>query len=158
MRILFGDYESYLDKFKTCARVRSFDSQRLGSKFYRKESTKPLFTKHKLLAVQNLYKYRCIMEFFKIIRNKVPISLYCLFNMSDRKDAYLITPRPTHQFMYKSAWLWNEFRKIIGTLNFSSSCSSIKSLLLKSLLNTQSRYGNDWYDANFTGFVLNSET
>ena len=51
IRILFGDNEQYIDKLRTCARVRSINSQRLGSKFYVKESTKPLFTKHELLTV-----------------------------------------------------------------------------------------------------------
>ena len=50
IRILFGDCESYIDKFKTCARVRPLNSQRLGSNFYAKESTKPLFSKYELLA------------------------------------------------------------------------------------------------------------
>ena len=156
IRILFGDYESYIDKYRTCARVRSFESQRLGSQFYKKESTKPLFTKYKILAVVNLYKLRCIMEFLKIMKYRIPISLYSLFEMSSRKDTYMITPTPTHQFIYKSAWLWNEFRKIIGLMNldFSSSCSSIKAILTKSLINTQCMHGNDWHKDNFDGFNL----
>ena len=152
IRILFGDHESYEDKFKTCARVRPIDKQRLGSKFYKKESTKPLFTKHKLLAVENLYKYRIVMEFFKIMKYRAPISIYNLFNRSARKDTYMITPSPSHQFTYKSVWLWNEFRKNIGSLDFSSSSYSMKNLLHKSLLNVQGRYGNDWCNVNFTGF------
>ena len=34
VRILFGDREKYLDKFKTCARVRELDSQKIGPSFY----------------------------------------------------------------------------------------------------------------------------
>ena len=156
IRILFGDYESYIDKYRTCARVRSIESQRLGSQFYKKESTKPLFTKYKILTVVNLYKLRCIMEFLKIMKYRIPISLYSLFEMSSRKATYMITPTPTHHFIYKSAWLWNEFRKIIGPMNldFSSSCSSIKAILTKSLINTQCMHGNDWHKDNFYGFNL----
>ena len=112
IRILFGDFEAYVDKFKTCARARPINSQRLGTEFYVKESTKPLFTKYELLAIENLYRYRCLMELFKIIKLRVPISLYDLFGLSNRKDNLLITPSPTNQFIYKSAWLWNEFRKV----------------------------------------------
>ena len=156
VRILFGDRENYIDKFKTCARVRPIESQTLGAEFYKKESTKPLFTKHKLLTIENLYKHRCLLEFFKIMKYRVPISMYELFNRSDRKETYMITPSPSQQFIYKSSWLWNEFRKIIGQLDFSSPVSALKNLLTKSLLNTQGRYGDDWCDLNFAGFCLSS--
>ena len=85
IRILFGDFEAYVDKFKTCARARPINSQRLGSEFYGQGSTKPLFAKHKLLAIENLYRYRCLMAFFKIIKSRVPISFkYYLFCISNR--------------------------------------------------------------------------
>ena len=151
IRILFGDHKRYVDKFKTCARVRPFGSQRLDHDFYVKESTKPLFAKHELLAVENLYRLRCLMELFKIIKTRVPISLYSLFTISHRKDNMLITPSPTKQFIYKSAWLWNEFCKI-GSFNFNSSCNSVKHILQKSLMNAQNRYGVEWNDKNFTEF------
>ena len=151
IRILFGDFEAYVDKFKTCARARPINSQRLGTEFYVKESTKPLFTKYELLAIENLYRYRCLMELFKIIKLRVPISLYDLFGLSNRKDNLLITPSPTNQFIYKSAWLWNEFRKV-GPMNFTSSCSSVKNWLKQALLRAQNRYGSNWCEKNFTEF------
>ena len=151
IRILFGDNEQYIDKLRTCARVRPINSQRLGSKFYVKESTKPLFTKHELLTVENLYRYRCLMECFKVIKFRVPISLYYLFNISNRKDDLLITPFPSNQFMYRSSYLWNEFRKS-SSLNFNSPLSSAKNTLRNSLLKAQGRYGADWSDKNFTEF------
>ena len=43
VRILFGDFNAYIDKFKTCGKTRPFISQILGSYFYKKENTKPLF-------------------------------------------------------------------------------------------------------------------
>ena len=151
IRILFGDFEAYVDKFKTCARARPINSQRLGTEFYVKESTKPLFTKYELLAIENLYRYRCLVELFKIIKLRVPISLYDLFGLSNRKDNLLITPSPTNQFIYKSAWLWNEFRKV-GPMNFTSSCSSVKNWLKQALLRAQNRYGSNWCEKNFTEF------
>ena len=151
IRILFGDRESYIDKFMTCARTRTLESQRLGSEFYTKESTKPLFAKNEILALENLYRHRSIMELFKILKSSVPISLFSLFKVSSRKDNLLITPCPTNQFVYKSAWLWNEFRKVCS-LNFNTSCSVIKKTLKKSLLTAQNRYGADWCNSNFTEF------
>ena len=51
MRILFGDKEAYLDKFKTACRTRPIETQILGTSYYMKEHTKPLFHKNKILAV-----------------------------------------------------------------------------------------------------------
>ena len=91
------------------------------------------------------------MELFKTIKTRIPISLYSSFTLSERKDNYLITPPPTNQFFYKSAWMWNEFRKV-GALNFMSPCSLVKSQLKKSLLSTQDKYGLSWCEKNFTEF------
>ena len=104
IRMTFGDDESYRNKFMTCARVRPFGAQHMGADFYRKESTKPLFAKHELLSVENLYRCRTIMELFKIVKFRTPMSLYSLLNISDRKDTLLITPSPTKHFIYKSAY------------------------------------------------------
>ena len=97
------------DKFRTCARIRPIKNQKLGSEFYVEESTKPLFTIHELLAVENLYRNGCIMEMFTTVKSHLPVSLFSLFKLSTRKDN-LLTPRPTDQFIYKSTSLWNEFR------------------------------------------------
>jgi hypothetical protein len=82
-----------------------------------------------------------LIELFKIVKYRVPISIYDLFVRSDRKEMYIITPNPSHNSIYKSSWLWNEFRKISGPLDFTSSISSIKNLLTKSLLGAQARHG-----------------
>ena len=39
IRNMFGDKEKYLNKFKTCARKRPYESQILGSEFYKKDHT-----------------------------------------------------------------------------------------------------------------------
>ena len=57
IRILFGDLEKYLDKFKTSACTRPFETQRLGAQFFCKEHTKPLFNKLGILAFQYLFNY-----------------------------------------------------------------------------------------------------
>ena len=88
------------------------------------------------------------------MKYRVPISIYELFVRSDRKETYMITPRPTNQFTYNSAWQWNEFRKIIGLLDFSSPINSIKNLLMKSLRTTQGLGGDEWCNLNFSGFCI----
>ena len=49
LRILFGDKEAYLDKFKTSARVRLFEEQKLEVEFLKRKHGKPLFTKHSVM-------------------------------------------------------------------------------------------------------------
>ena len=50
VRVLFGDKQAYLDKFRTCARSRPFPNQ-LDKSFFELEHTKPLFKKHSILRI-----------------------------------------------------------------------------------------------------------
>ena len=43
IRVLFGDRESCLEKFKNSARARPINNMKLGAEFYSREHTKPLF-------------------------------------------------------------------------------------------------------------------
>ena len=38
LRVLFGNREKYLDKFKTCVRARPYLEQKLSSDFYKKKN------------------------------------------------------------------------------------------------------------------------
>ena len=153
IRIMFGDNRAYVDKFKTSARCRPINKQHLGPEFYVKESTKPLFKAHDLLSVHNLYRHRCIMELFKIVKYRLPISLYELFNRSNRREDLFRTPSPSDNFIYKSASLWNTFIGTCGRRDFvTSSCNSIKLSLKKSLLKAQNELPNSWCDDNFSKF------
>ena len=99
---LFGDRESYLAKFKTCARVRPRGSEKLGAEFYSREHTKPLFTEYNLLAVRNLYHYFCTVDVFKILKFRQPITLYEMYQLSHRETSLaLILPERSRQFFYK---------------------------------------------------------
>ena len=53
LRIMFGDREAFLDKFKTSARCRPFGEQVLGGKFYKKENTKPLFNEQQITILHD---------------------------------------------------------------------------------------------------------
>ena len=133
--------------------VRPLRCQALGHEFYSKESTKPLFKHQELLTVHNLYKLRTISELFKIIKYRLPISLYSLFTISERRTNRLITPTPSHNFLYKSAWLWNRFKDTGSNLEFANtSCNSLKSRLKSSLLEAQNRYSTQWHKENFDEF------
>ena len=55
LKILFGDKETYLNKFKTCCRVRHYEHKKLGNSFYEKERSKTIFNKKFIMTVHNLY-------------------------------------------------------------------------------------------------------
>ena len=108
IRILFGDYQAYIDKFSTCARVRPYNDQKLGPNFFRREHTKPLFNQNELLVVHNLYYYHCAVELFKILKFRIPINLYEMYKKSHWDESMtIIIPKPSIQFEYKSSKLWN---------------------------------------------------
>ena len=65
----------------TCVRTRPRESQKLGKEFYEQEHSKPLSNDNNLLTVYQLYKYHCTLELFKIVKLRLPISLYSLFNI-----------------------------------------------------------------------------
>ena len=137
IRILFGNKETFLDKFMTCVRCRSHNHQILGEKLYCKEHTKPLFNKHKIMTVHNIYNYQCTIEIFKILKLRTPISLFSKFNISTRKETLLITPSPTTLFVYKSAILWNSLKDRLCIYDFSVKISHVKSKLKDLILSKQ---------------------
>ena len=133
----------------TSARTRTRNCQKLGTDFYEKEHTKPLFKAQNLLTVHNLYKYTCLLQMFKIIKLEQPKSLLSLFNKSPRKPDYFITPSPSTSFIYMSSSLWNNCRKPINGINFLSFTSSVKRTLKRNLLDMQSRHDTtEWCELN----------
>ena len=108
MRLLFGNLGAYLKKQETCARARPYLSQKLGCQFYEKEHTKPMFNRLNILTVQNLFKYHCITEIFKIMKFRTPYSLYELIRVSVRHSSYtIILPTKTETFIWKASKAWN---------------------------------------------------
>ena len=155
LRIIFGNTEAYLEKFRTCVRARPFGMQKLDHEFYEREPSKPLFHKHNLLTVHNLYRHRCIMELFKIVKFREPIPLNSLLQKSELNENRFVTSFPSHNFIYRAAWLWNKFRKNMKSVlksDFATEQSLIKSMLKQSLLKAQNSHPDNWNDKNFTEF------
>ena len=93
IRILFGDYKAYVNKFKTCARTRHKENQIWDKKFYMaKEHTKPLFFKSGILTFGNLYNYHMCLEILKILQSKLPayMNTLMLILMIISMRAYLL--------------------------------------------------------------------
>ena len=176
IRIMFGDKEAYLDKFKTAARVRGRDGEKLGSDFYMREHTKPLFNSTEILTIQNLFKYHTLLSVIKILKFRTPISMYSCFNISSRKGTYLLTTETVGTYIYLASTMWNKCTGIIfnkpslvevchshmkkpekvlipGSSPNSDLCCSLstfKHRLKKLLLETQKQGdASEWQEANF---------
>ena len=151
---MFGDKTAYLEKFKTSVRSRAYGAQVLGSDFYVREHSKPLFNIQNIFTVQNLYNYHTLLDTFKIIKNHTPISMYSCFTISHRKDSLLITPSHSHNFMYNASSLWNMYRTCaadaVHAQNFSAGIGYTKNRI-KALLLHRQRIGDqeEWADTNF---------
>ena len=119
LRILFGDKEAYMDKFRTGARCRPIGSQVLGAEFFSREHSKPLFNDHNILTLYNLYNYHTTVAVFKILKYRTPYSLYSSFTLSNRKETLLITPSSSHGFIHRASALWNLIRQKVKLFDFS---------------------------------------
>ena len=141
IRIMFGDKEAYLGKFLTCARTRPMDEQKLTSKFFEREHTKPIFICQELMTLHNLYSYHCCNELFKILKYRTPIALFELFNLSKRtgNETLIVTTMPTNNFIHLASSLWNRVRQILCINDFGISQSVFKSRVKNLILSTQKK-------------------
>lgn len=153
IRILFGDFEAHMQKYETCARTRVYGKQILGSEFYCKEHTKPLFQQHELMAFQNIYNYQVCLEMLKIIKFRLPISLYSSLELSQRNNSTtLILPPPSDHFIYRASKMWNIVVKIMAkdVDILSIKIGSFKKELKSVLLGIQNKFdATEWYPYNF---------
>ena len=115
VRILFGDREKFINKFKTSVRTRPYSCQKLTAEFYTKEHSKPLFNKNKILSLKNLYFYHSLNEFFKILKFKSPHVLFNQLIISNctSKELLISTPRQNDTYLSRSSILWNKCIKFI---------------------------------------------
>ena len=141
IRIMFGDKQGYLDKFMTCARTRPKEAMRLDSKFYEREHTKPLFVKHSLMTLHNLYSYHCCNELYKVLKYRTPIALFDLFHLSKRpgKETLIITTLPTNSFVHQASSLWNTIRQILNINDFNITHNTFKCKLKNLILSSQGK-------------------
>ena len=160
IRVLFGNKEKYLDKFNTCAKARPYLNQSLDDSFFQLEHTKPLFTKHKILALENLYTYHTFMETFKILKLRTPISLYSLYNKSVRKETNLIvSSSSTNDFIARSTTLWNIIAPKLKFFDYSYKISHAKTNVKKVLyLNQSAGDPISWTENDFNAMKISSLT
>ena len=128
MRILFGEKLSFdhAEYYETCARAKTY-KEHMTPKNYILEHTKPLFNKHKLLTIHNLYNMTIFMETFKILKKHTPISIFSLFSLNPHSNRHsLIPPKlnldiSKNNFVFKASSIWNlSIQKI-----FNSHCLDV---------------------------------
>ena len=86
-----------------------------------KEHAKPLFKKHNILSIFNLYPYFCLNETYKILKFRTPYSLYELLDLpSDRTGRNLLlktraigSRHEEKSFFSQSIRFWNKHHKKI---------------------------------------------
>ena len=153
IRILFGDLDAYLDKQSTCARTREYGMQRLDQRYYKKEHTKPIFSRLKIMTIHNLFKYHCINEFYKIIKYRVPYTLFECINTSNRDTSNnVILSVKSNTFLHLAAKFWNSVHKRIITpgKGLETSLGLVKSRMRDIILQFQSTDIPDtWTPSNF---------
>ena len=66
---------------KECLSRDTRKSLRIITIDYSKEHTKPLFKKHDILSIFNLYPYFCLIELYKALKFRIP---YCVFELFQR--------------------------------------------------------------------------
>ncbi len=148
---MFGDNAAYNDKFRTCARSRPFGKQSLGSEFYRLESSKPLFTACKILTVHNLCIYHNAVGIYKLIRTRVPMSLFELFKFSGHIETRLNSQYTACTFIDKSTIVWNKIREKLSINTFDITVSQLKASVKRYLLEQQKSHDDrDWVILNYT--------
>ena len=86
---------------------------------------KPLFHSYNLLTIHNLYKYHCIIELFKVIKLRTPMSIYELMKRSERRENYFISLPPSSLFDYQASNCWNKCRKSNSEIDFTTSIKLI---------------------------------
>ena len=96
------------------------DNLQIIFKDYSKEHTKPLFRKQDILTIYNLYPYHSLLELFKILKFRVPYSLYEIFSLMNKDSNNLLIRLPEtslrcqkQTFVYQTILLWNKLHRQI---------------------------------------------
>ena len=113
--IPFGKIFSFdhCEFYETCARARTYKDHKTP-KNYVLEHTKPLFNKHDILALQNVYILRTLTELFKVLKYRSPISLLDSIKLNPSSFHHkLLLPKnklsiSINNFVFSAFSLWNK--------------------------------------------------
>ena len=104
-------------------------------KHYVLEHTKPLFNNHNILNIFNLFKYHTFLETFKILKTRLPVSLYSLFSQGQRDNFLLHLPDVNldvskKNFVFSSTSLWNKIVGVILEKNVLTCLGEVKYVII----------------------------
>ena len=174
VRLLFGEKYSYdhAGYYETCARTRTY-KEHTSPKNHCLEHTKLIFNKHKILNFHNLFVYQSFMGLYKVFKTHTPISIFEIFQQSNKETNFLIKVPDVPlnitkcNFACKSSILWKTLiSKLFNKSELSDSgiiikdysensdfCASVPYVknTLKAFLLTIEKHGNDdlWEPSNF---------
>jgi len=114
-----SDFKQILFYYCQACVARSDNKLKIIYRDFTKEHTKPLFKKHNILSVFNLYPYFCLNDMFKILKFRTPYSLYELLNLpNDRTGRNLLLKVHTigrrheeQSFLSQGIRFWNKYHK-----------------------------------------------
>ena len=73
--------------------------------------------------MHNLYTYHSFMEAFKILKLRLPTTLYSEYHLAHNRHTRLITPSPSSNFLYNSSLIWNKISQKLKITDFSANIS-----------------------------------
>ena len=93
---------------------------------------------------------------YKILKLRTPISLYTLFDKSDRKETLLLSQNSSCTFIDMSTKMWNEYREKLSVNDYmATSIGSLKRKIKKHLLSVQKGHDEkEWSDLNYVYTIL----
>ena len=119
VRLLFGTTPTYdhATYYETCARVRTYE-ENMKDRDFSLEHTKPIFNEHKILTLHHLYIQHSAVELFKIMKYKIPISVYSMFpcqpgasrassNTFRMRVPNISLEKSRQNFVFRSVSIWN---------------------------------------------------
>ena len=120
IRLLFGkkpnfDQDIY---YETCARSRPFEDH-MAKKNYELENTRPIFIEQEILSLHHLHILHTLLELIKILKERRPVSLAELFQISYRSSSQFLripmhnTDTAKRNFVYNASYFWNGIMKRI---------------------------------------------
>ena len=97
IRVIFGNKEQFLDKFRTCVKIRPYPDQKLGQEFFIKEHTESLFIANQIVTLRNLKLFHICSEIIiKKIKNRNPKLIFEKIKFSARGYKTLFINTPNH--------------------------------------------------------------
>ena len=130
---------------KECISRDTRKSLKIISIDYTKEHTKPLFIKHEILSVFNLYPYHCLLELYKILKFRTPYCIFEQFQLLPSQTGRSLTLKlpiytlrcQKQTFSHQTSIFWNRMHKKLlkpSVVNLHQSHTSKLNLLASEVI------------------------